>query len=81
MSSEENVGSILFVPVCSKCLNIIEDEVGLQEDIDIISNRFAMKKDIVEPYCCSKCGAIFESIDVPIDFPFKFETIRMNWMN
>ena len=80
MSSEENVGSILLAPVCSNCLNIIEDTVDLRDD-DIVPNQWIMKICTVEPRRCSKCGAIFKSIVAPKEFPFKFEAIHMNWMN
>ena len=74
MSSEENVGSIFFAPVCSMCLNIIKGEVGFQEEL--VANGY-LKKYTIEPYCCSKCGAIFKSIVAPKGLPFQFEYYGM----
>lgn len=61
------ITSISFLPVCSNCRHIINEEV----DVDLESGSFI--NAVVTPRYCSHCGSFFDRIVMPTKLPFKEE--------
>lgn len=70
---EDNRATIKFMPVCSKCEQIIWDKIDFKEDpnqIEDKESRNIFKTYSVFPRTCPNCGKIFESIEIPKKLPF-----------
>ena len=64
-STDYKVASIMFMPVCTKCLKIIWQEVDASQSIDFIGATYD-----ISPNKCPHCGALFNSIEIPAKLPF-----------
>lgn len=68
------MAEIIFLPVCSACRAILDDqEIDYRPaygDIESVPNHYkaAMECEIV-PYRCPKCGEYFERIVLYTDLP------------
>ena len=77
---------ILFLPVCSKCRQIIYDTIDYKTEVaglirvnihnpDIKEIR-AMPAKLIFPHQCKNCGAVFENITMPTKLPFYGEDYK-----
>lgn len=69
---DKEIASIMFMPVCMKCLNIIWQEVDAPQSVGVIggSPRLMGAKYDISPDKCPHCGALFNSIKIPTKLPF-----------
>ena len=66
------MADILFRPICSNCLCIIDETVDYRE-IDFLSREDWMhgaRTYEITPYRCKNCGCVFDSIEIPTKLPF-----------
>ena len=77
--ADNGITSIVFLPVCSKCLNIIWQTVDCENRMGIVREKpitFVDKHDI-EPQKCPHCGRNIDSVTIPTKFPFNsFEYVE-----
>lgn len=75
------MASILFVPVCSECGNLITDEVDfIEHNATNKAGNVLMKYQHIQPTECRKCGAEFEVIAMP-KFPVRVKNFIDWWDN
>ena len=69
---DKEMASIIFMPVCTKCLKIIWQEIDGLQSVDVIrdSPRILGATYYISPYNCPHCGALFNSIIMPTKLPF-----------
>lgn len=70
---EIHTAAIKFMPICSKCQQIIWDEIDFKEDPDQVEGEASFKIFMtcsIFPKTCPNCGRIFESIVIPKKLPF-----------
>ena len=69
---DKEIASILFMPVCTKCLKIIWQEINGGQSVDVIcdSPRLRMPTYDISPDKCPYCGAWFNNITIPTKLPF-----------
>ena len=70
--SDYGIASIVFLPVCSKCLNIIWQEVDYEKRIGIMGGvpRIIGDEYDITPNKCPHCGMFINSIVIPTKLPF-----------
>lgn len=70
--SDNGITSIVFLPVCSKCLDIIWQEVDAPQSVGVIdgSPRLMGAKYDITPNECPHCGRFIDSIVIPTKLPF-----------
>lgn len=61
------IAAIVFLPVCSNCRHIINEEVGADFESGLFINA------AVTPRYCPHCGSFFDRIAMPTKLPFKEE--------
>lgn len=71
----DNTGRIEFLPVCSKCRNVIFYTIEYApvevEELNSISHiKAARRTGSIIPARCPNCGCYFESIIIPQQLPF-----------
>ena len=69
---DKEIASILFMPVCTKCLKIIFQTVDGQERYGSVCGRpqlIGAAYDIT-PEKCPHCGSFFNNITMPTKLPF-----------
>jgi hypothetical protein len=71
----DNTGKIEFLPVCSKCRNVIYCSIECKPmhsmEVDGTGDILAIHKyDSIIPARCPICGCYFESIIIPQKLPF-----------
>ena len=61
-------GTIIYKPHCKECGALINDEVTYRKFKMILANKYLCNYSSIEiePYRCESCGAIFETIEVPM---------------
>ena len=70
---EKGITSIMFLPVCKKCLNIIWQEVDCEQRPAIYSGkpRLRLVADYdIRPERCPHCNSWITSIEMPTKLPF-----------
>ena len=69
---DKKITSIMFLPVCTKCLKIIWQEVDMPKRVDIIGDSPKLMGAIydISPDKCPHCGALFNYITIPTKLPF-----------
>lgn len=69
---DKEIASILFMPVCTKCLKIIWQTIEGREKYEIIggSQRYMGVTYDISPSKCPYCGAWFNNIAMPTKLPF-----------
>ncbi len=70
---EIHTAAIKFMPICSKCQQIIWDKIDFKEDPDQVEGEASFKTFMtcsISPKTCPNCGRIFESIEIPKKLPF-----------
>jgi len=69
---DKEIASIMFMPVCTKCLNIIQQEVDAPQSVGVIggSPRLMGAKYDISPDKCPYCGTWFNNIAIPTKLPF-----------
>ena len=69
---DKEIASILFMPVCTKCLKIIWQEIDGRQSVGIIcgSPRLMGATYDISPDKCPHCGAWFNNITIPTKLPF-----------
>ena len=68
------MAEIKFVPICSKCKQIVHEEVNITYK-DVTHKAFVVYKiESIHPIKCSHCGTYFDSITMPINLPYKENT-------
>ena len=69
---DKEIASIMFMPVCTKCLKIIWQEIDGQQSVGDIygSPRLMGAKYNISPDKCPHCGAWFNNITIPTKLPF-----------
>ena len=72
LDMDKEITSILFMPVCTKCLKIIWQEIDGRQSVDIIcgSPRLMSATYDISPDKCPHCGALFSNITIPTKLPF-----------
>jgi hypothetical protein len=70
--SDNGITSIVFLPVCSKCLNIIWQTVDCEARTGIAcgSPRIIGEKYDLTPEQCPHCRRFIDSITIPTKLPF-----------
>lgn len=63
----KEIASIMFMPVCTKCLKIIWQEVDAPQSVGVIGGS---PKCDISPDKCPHCGTWFNSIKIPTKLPF-----------
>ncbi len=64
-----------FLPVCSKCHQVLwGEEVGVEER-DITLDKYVNRSREVYPYRCPYCKDVFTSIVMPTDIPYYCEPL------
>jgi uncharacterized protein with PIN domain len=72
--NENEFSSIVFLPVCKKCLKIIWEEVDCTESIRVINNTQMLSAFYdIKPDKCPHCNAIIDRIEMPTSLPFSSE--------
>ena len=61
----KEIASILFMPVCTKCLKIIWETIDVQQRVGAISAAYD-----ISPDKCPYCGTWFNNIAIPTKLPF-----------
>ena len=66
LDMDKEIASILFMPVCTKCLKIIWQEIDGRQSVGAIcgSPRY------ISPDKCPHCGTWFNNITIPTKLPF-----------
>ena len=69
---DKEIASIMFMPVCTECWNIIFQEIDVQQSSGIVrdSPRLIYPKYAISPDKCPHCGALFNNITIPTKLPF-----------
>ena len=70
--SDNGITSIVFLPVCSNCLNIIWQTVNYEERIGIVRGISCTIGDGITPNKCPHCGRFIKSVVIPTKLPFNF---------
>ena len=78
--------TIQFLPVCSKCKQVVWDTVDCRfptpEEVTIKTGDFGgdkikvMESAEIYPYQCKICGAVFRNISIPTKLPFPTERYK-----
>ena len=70
--SDNGITSIVYLPVCSKCLNIIWRTVDCKKRIGIVFDipRIMDDEYDITPNKCPHCGRFIDSIAIPTKLPF-----------
>lgn len=79
--SDNETTSIVFLPVCKKCLNIIWQTVNCEERTGIICGipRIAGAEYDIEPQKCPHCGRFIDNISIPTKLPFNSSKYLKGW--
>jgi len=69
---DKEIASIMFMPVCTKCLKIILQEIDVQQrDCNVFDSPRLMGATYdISPDKCPHCGAWFNNITIPTKLPF-----------
>lgn len=69
---DKGITSIVFLPVCSKCLNIIWQTVDFEVRTGIACGRPRLISEDYDltPNKCPHCGRFINSITIPTKLPF-----------
>ena len=69
---DNGITSIVFLPVCSKCLNIIWQTVDCKKRTGIVRGILRTMGDEydITPNKCPHCGRFINSIVIPTTTPF-----------
>ena len=68
----DDIASILFRPICSKCKHILYTEINCSE-YPILTNYYSgcyLGYYEITPEKCPYCNAIFNNIEMPTKLPF-----------
>ena len=68
----KETASIMFMPVCTKCLKIIWRKIDARQSVDTVcgSPRLINATYDISPDECPHCGALFNNITIPTKLPF-----------
>ena len=74
---DNNIASIVFRPICSKCKHLIYEEIDyIEYPIQINNYKKCLSNDYeIIPNKCPHCNTPFESIEIPTKLPFDWRTI------
>ena len=67
---DNKIASILFMPVCTKCLKIIWQTVDAKEERVDNGRPFIGSNCEIYPNKCPHCGTWFDHIVIPTKLPF-----------
>ena len=70
--SDNGIASIVFLPVCTKCLNIIWQTVNCEDYMDTVRGTpiTFVDKHSIRPETCPHCGRFIDSVVIPTKLPF-----------
>ena len=70
--TDNGIASIIFLPVCSKCLNIIWQTIDCKKRTGIVCGipRTIGDEYDITPYKCPHCGRFIDSVEIPTKLPF-----------
>lgn len=70
--SDNGITSIVFLPVCSKCLDLIWQTVDCEKRIGIVCGipRTIGDEYGITPNKCPHCGRYINSVVIPTKLPF-----------
>ena len=70
---DKEIASILFMPVCTKCLKIIWQRIEGSQRIGLVCGfpRLVGPTYDISPSQCPHCGAWFDNITIPTKLPFE----------
>ncbi len=69
---DKEIASIMFMPVCTKCLKIIRKRIDAWQSVDMVcgSPKIVNAAYDISPDECPYCGALFNNITMPTKLPF-----------
>ena len=69
---DNGITSIMFMPVCQNCLNIIWQIVDCEDHMGTVCGTpmTFVDKCIIRPEKCPHCGRFIDSIVIPAKLPF-----------
>lgn len=76
--SNNEITSIVFLPVCKKCLNVIWQTVNCEERTEIACGTPRIAYDI-KPQKCPHCGRFIDNITIPTKLPFNSSRYLKGW--